>query len=214
MASTAPLPVDEEREFHLGILGSTGFVGNATKLQELKKELSIKYGINEQDIHTAVADVDDYRSLVALTQRCRVLLTTVGPYLLYGEPVARACVETRTHYCDLTGEMPFVSLLYSRHGAAAKERGVKLVSFCGFDSVPSDISVMLIQEKAIQLTNKPCREVKLAVRSIRGGVSGATLASALNVMGHRSMKSSYYLAANAVDTPQNRIEGLPVQPRV
>ncbi|CDI78992.1 saccharopine dehydrogenase, putative [Eimeria acervulina] len=232
--AAAPPPVDEQREFHLGVLGSTGLIASylcdnygkdsgvkfifggrsAVRLQELKKSLSVKYAINEADIHTAVADVDDYKSLLDFTKRCRVLLTTVGPYMLYGEPVARACVETRTHYCDLTGEMPFVALLHARHGLAAKERGVKLISFCGFDSIPSDIAVMLIQNRAIEKTKKPCREVKLAVRSIRGGISGATLASALNVIGHKAMNSPYYLAAHAVDGPHNSLAGLPVQPRV
>ncbi|CDJ50982.1 saccharopine dehydrogenase, putative [Eimeria brunetti] len=153
--TAATPPVDEPREFHVGVLGCTGFVGkliaaylcdnygtdtqvkfvlaarSAQKLEDLKRELARKYGLNEKDINTAVADVGDYRSLVELAKRCRVLLTTVGPYMLYGEPVARACVEARTHYCDLTAEMPFVALLHARHGAAAKERGVKLVSFCG-----------------------------------------------------------------------------------
>ncbi|CDJ38187.1 saccharopine dehydrogenase, putative [Eimeria tenella] len=166
-------PVDEPREFHVGVLGVTGFVG-----------------------------------------KCRVLITTVGPYMLYGEPVARACVEARTHYCDLTAEMPFVAMLHARHGLAAKERGVKLISFCGFDSIPSDLCVFMIQNKAIELTGKPCKEVKLAVRSIRGGVSGATIESALNVMGHSSMSNPYYLLQHAADNSQTLGQQLPVQPRV
>ncbi|CDJ69799.1 saccharopine dehydrogenase, putative [Eimeria necatrix] len=134
--------------------------------------------------------------------------------MLYGEPVARACVEARTHYCDLTAEMPFVAMLHARHGLAAKERGVKLISFCGFDSIPSDLCVFMIQNKAIELTGKPCKEVKLAVRSIRGGVSGATIESALNVMGHSSMSNPYYLLQHAADNSQTLGQQLPVQPRV
>ncbi|XP_026192027.1 uncharacterized protein LOC34623421 [Cyclospora cayetanensis] len=134
--------------------------------------------------------------------------------MLYGEPVARACVEARTHYCDLTAEMPFVALLHSRHGQAAKERGVKLVSFCGFDSVPSDMCVFMIQKKAKELVRRPCSQVKMAVRSMRGGVSGATVASGLNLMGHRSMGDPFYLSLNAIDTPPLNAKGFPLQPRV
>lgn len=231
-------PVDEPREFHVGVLGATGFVGrliadylcrnysnsgnvkfifagrNSRRLEELKVDICNQNALKPASINTAVADVGDYASLVELAKRCRVLISTVGPYMLYGEPVARACVEARTHYCDLTGEMPFVALLHTRHGLAAKERGVKLVSFCGFDSVPSDMCVYMIQKKAYELAGKPCPQVKMAVRSLRGGVSGATLASGLNLMGHRSMGDPYYLAMHAVDRPPPNTTRFPIQPRV
>ncbi|KAL8432124.1 hypothetical protein ACSSS7_004828 [Eimeria intestinalis] len=156
-------PVDEPREYHIGVFGATGFVGklvaeylcrnyattssvkfvlaarSLARLEELKAQLCRQHDLNSQSISIAAADIGDYGSLVRLAKTCRVLITTVGPYMLYGEPVARACVESRTHYCDITAEMPFVALLHSRHGAAAKERGIKLISFCGFDSVPSDL---------------------------------------------------------------------------
>ncbi|KAL8425925.1 hypothetical protein Efla_000902 [Eimeria flavescens] len=120
-------PVNEPREFHVGVLGATGFVGrlvaeylcrnyaqtgnvkfvlaarNAERLQELKRKLSSGYGLAAEKVNVVTADVSDYASLVRLAKRCRVLVSTVGPFLLYGEPVARACVESRTHYCDITG---------------------------------------------------------------------------------------------------------------
>lgn len=87
------------------------------------------------------ADVSDPDSLRALAGRTRVLATTVGPYLAYGEDLVAACADAGTDYLDLSGEPEFVDLMYVRHDARARETGARLVHACGFDSIPHDLGV-------------------------------------------------------------------------
>ena len=107
----------------------------------------------------------------------RAVVSTVGPYALYGEPLVKVCAETGTDYCDLTGEAYWIKRMISRYEAAAKASGARIVNCCGFDSLPSDLGVYFLQQEAMQRFGHPLTRVKMRVRAMRGGVSGGTVAS-------------------------------------
>ncbi|HAB07182.1 MAG TPA: saccharopine dehydrogenase, partial [Alcanivorax sp.] len=147
------------RPYALVLYGATGFTGglcarylarklpagtpwalagrNRAKLEQVAAGLP---GDNPPEL--IEADSGDPASLTALAARTRALASTVGPYMQYGEPLVRACVEQGTHYCDLTGEPEFVNTLLSRYHEAAQASGCALVNCCGFDSIPHDAGVL------------------------------------------------------------------------
>ncbi|MEU8576502.1 saccharopine dehydrogenase family protein [Streptomyces asoensis] len=145
-----------DRPYDIVLFGATGFVGALTaeylaahapsglrwaiagrsreKLERLRDRLGVDVGVLS-------ADVSDPASLRALAEHARVVATTVGPYVSYGEELVAACADTGADYLDLTGEPEFVDLMYVRHDARARETGARLVHACGFDSVPHDLGV-------------------------------------------------------------------------
>lgn len=129
-----------------------------------------------------VADADDEAALRALCAQTRVVVSTVGPYALYGEPLVKVCAETGTDYCDLTGEVQWIRRMIVRHQAAAKQSGARIVHCCGFDSLPSDLGVWFLQQEAQRRFGAPCTRVKMRVRAMRGKFSGGTVASLMNVV--------------------------------
>ncbi len=124
-----------------------------------------------------VADTGDPASLREMAAGTRVLASTVGPYRRYGIPVVQACAEAGTHYADLTGEVVFMRESIDAFDAAARGSGARIVHTCGFDSIPSDIGVLLLHERAAADGAGALGETELVVRSFRGGVSGGTFAS-------------------------------------
>jgi short subunit dehydrogenase-like uncharacterized protein len=106
----------------------------------------------------------------------------VGPYALYGEPLVRACAESGTDYCDLTGEAQWMRRMIATYEAAARASGARIVHCCGFDSIPSDLGVHHLQGIARQRHGQPCSTVKMRVQRIRGGLSGGTAASIMNLV--------------------------------
>ena len=129
-----------------------------------------------------VADLKNATSMRAMTGTARVVLTTVGPYDHFGEPLIEACIATGTHVADITGEVPWVRRMRSKYEGAAREAGVRIVSMCGYDSIPSELGVQVLQATAIETHGRPAREIEMAVGPIRGGVSGGTVASASNMI--------------------------------
>jgi hypothetical protein len=129
-----------------------------------------------------VADLKNATSMRAMTGTARVVLTTVGPYDHFGEPLIEACIATGTHVADITGEVPWVRRMRSKYEGAARDAGVRIVSMCGYDSVPSELGVRLLQTAAIEKHGRPAGEIEMAVGPIRGGVSGGTVASASNMI--------------------------------
>jgi short subunit dehydrogenase-like uncharacterized protein len=117
-----------------------------------------------------------------MCREARVVVSTVGPYALYGEPLVKACVETGTDYCDLTGEVQWIRRMVTRHEAAARASGARIVHCCGFDSIPSDLGVHVLQRGAQRRYGAPLERVRLRVKAMRGGASGGTVASLLNVL--------------------------------
>jgi short subunit dehydrogenase-like uncharacterized protein len=148
------------------------------KLEAVRKDL----GRGAGRLELLVADAASRDDLARLCDRARVVVSTVGPYALYGEPLVQACAESGTHYCDLTGETQWIRRMISRHDAAARKSGARIVHCCGFDSIPSDLGVWHLQQEARRRFGRPCVQVKMRVRALRGGFSGGTIASGLNVL--------------------------------
>ncbi|MDT0463374.1 saccharopine dehydrogenase family protein [Streptomyces gibsoniae] len=184
-----------ERAYDVVLFGATGFVGALTarylaahapeglrwalagrsteKLERLREQLT---GPAEPGVLRA--DVADPRTLRELARSARVLATTVGPYLEYGEELVAACADAGTDYLDLSGEAEFVDLVYVRHDARARETGARLVHACGFDSVPHDLGAYFTVQ---QLPEGVPLSVDGFVRA-EAMFSGGTFASALGQM--------------------------------
>jgi short subunit dehydrogenase-like uncharacterized protein len=133
-----------------------------------------------------VADAQDEPALRALCAAARVIVSTVGPYALHGEPLLRACAESGTDYCDLTGEVQWIRRMLDRYESAAAASGARIVHCCGFDSIPSDLGVHFLQSEAMRRFGSPCERVRMRVRVLRGAFSGGTIASLLNVIAEAS----------------------------
>ena len=198
-----------EREHDVVLFGATSFVGRLTarylqeaappgarialagrsesRLAELRASLGLDWPL-------LVADTGDPGSLERLAGATRVLATTVGPYRRYGIPVVEACARAGTHYADLTGEVVFIRESIDRFHEQARESGARIVHSCGFDSVPSDLGVMLLHEAA----GAELEDVVLVVRAMRGGASGGTLASIKLMLEDRKRDASL---ARLIDDP-------------
>lgn len=190
-----PTPDTADREFDLVLVGATGFVGRLTAQHlalHAPPELRIALGGRSEqrlaqvrgDLPETAADwplvvVDTLKeeSVRALARRTRVVVTTVGPYAEYGRLLLGACAAAGTHYADLTGEVLFVRDMIEAHHGTAQATGARIVTSCGFDSVPSDLGVLLTAERAAQDGEGTLTETTLRVRSLRGGVSGGTVDS-------------------------------------
>ncbi|WP_421134422.1 saccharopine dehydrogenase family protein [Alteromonas sp. A079] len=188
--------MSKQREFDVVIFGATGFTGklvaeyfqaeygsddsvswaiagrNESKLQQVKEELGIS-----DSVTSIIADGDDDDALDALTKRTHVVLTTVGPYQIYGEKLLSACVGNGTGYTDLCGEPAWMHQMINKYEEKAKETGANIVFSCGFDSVPFDLGVHYLQQHAKTQTGDVIQYVKGRVRKMQGTFSGGTAAS-------------------------------------
>lgn len=188
-------------KFDIVIFGATSFVGqiltrymlkqftldgelkwaiagrSQTKLNELKGAL----GIAGQPLDIIVADAADEASLRLLCGDTRVVISTVGPYALYGEPLVKTCVEMGTDYCDLTGEVQWIAKMLAGYEEQAKTTGARIVNSCGFDSLPSDLGVYFLQQHAKQKYGEACSSIKMRVKKMKGAASGGTVASMTNI---------------------------------
>lgn len=191
----------DDLQYDLVVFGATGFVGQIVcryllehanieddlrwaiagrsrpKLEQLVSDL----GPNAADLPLLIADATDESTLQALCAQTRVVVSTVGPYALYGEPLVKACVQTGTDYCDLTGEVQWIRRMVQTYEALAQQSGARIIHCCGFDSIPSDLGVYYLQQQAQNQLGEPCDRVKMRVKDARGGVSGGTIASGLNL---------------------------------
>ncbi len=129
------------------------------------------------DTPLIVADSDDPASLAALAGSTKALITTVGPYQLYGTPVLAACIAAGTHYADLCGEPVWMRQMIDQYDTDARASGARIAFSCGFDSIPFDLGVLSLQDEAIARFGSPAPRVKCRVRKMLGGVSGGTAAS-------------------------------------
>ena len=122
-------------------------------------------------------DSADSAAVAALVDSTKVVITTVGPYQLYGEELVRQCAERGTDYVDLCGEPGWMHDMIAAHQASARASGARIVFSCGFDSIPFDLGVYLLQQHAATTTGKPLKTVNGRVRSMVGTFSGGTVAS-------------------------------------
>jgi len=135
-----------------------------------------------RDLPIVTGDSADRASLDRLALDARVVCSTVGPYALHGHELVAACVEAGTDYCDLTGEPQFVRAMIDAHHARAAQTGARIVHCCGYDSIPSDLGTLLAQATATEALGAPCAEVKCFAGESKGGVSGGTAASMVEIM--------------------------------
>ena len=124
-----------------------------------------------------IADAGDPASLMAMAEGARAIVSAVGPYARYGTPLVDACVAAGTDLADLTGEVGWMRATIDRSHEAARARGVRVVHACGFDSVPSDLGVWLLQREAQRRHARACTAIDHVIGPMQGGVSGGTIAS-------------------------------------
>lgn len=148
---------------------------NFEKLQDVKRRLKI-------DVPTIVANSNDIDSLKKMAAETKVVITTVGPYLRYGESLVEACIAEKTHYCDLTGELPFIYNMVQKYHEKAAKRGVKIVHSCGFDSVPSDCGNLLLQTALEKAGKAPASQVRYYLMGAKGSFSRGTAESLMDVV--------------------------------
>jgi short subunit dehydrogenase-like uncharacterized protein len=186
-------------QYDLIIFGATSFVGqilssymvdnidadttwaiagrSEKKLQKLKKSL----GSKAKQLPILIADSADESALNSMCQQSRIIVSTVGPYALFGETLVKVCAETGTDYCDLTGETQFIQLMLERYEATAKKSGARIVHCCGFDSIPSDLGAHFLQQQSQAAFGCSSEKIQMRVKTIKGAASGGTIASMLNI---------------------------------
>ena len=142
------------------------------KLAAVRQEMGISDTVALLEV-----DIGNPSSVRNMVQACKVLITTVGPYQLYGDEIVKQCAEQGTDYVDLTGEPGWMHGTIAKYGAAAKASGARIVHSCGFDSIPFDLGVFNLQQHAIAKTGQPIATVKGRVRAMNGSFSGGTIAS-------------------------------------
>ncbi|MGB0114605.1 MAG: saccharopine dehydrogenase NADP-binding domain-containing protein [Ilumatobacteraceae bacterium] len=147
---------------------------NTTKLAEVADSTGA-------DVDRIVADAADRDALDAMVDTTSVVVSTVGPYALHGSELVGAVVEAGRGYCDLTGEVQWMRRMIDAHQERAQETGARIVHACGFDSIPSDLGVWFTQQRSIERFGEPCVEVAMSVAGMKGGVSGGTAASGINM---------------------------------
>jgi short subunit dehydrogenase-like uncharacterized protein len=148
---------------------------SATKLEDVARSTGA-------DVERIVADAADRDALDALAGSARVVVSTVGPYARYGSPLVAAVAAAGTDYCDLTGETQWMRRMIDAHQDEASASGARIVHACGFDSVPSDLGAWFTQRRAVERFGVPCERVEMRVHRLRGGASGGTIASMVNLV--------------------------------
>ncbi len=224
-----------DRDFDVVLFGATGFVGSLTAAhlaaaagpgvrvalagRSLARLEALRGRLAEPARGWELVEVDatDAAGLRRLAARTTVLATTVGPFARYGREAVRAAAEESTHYADLTGELLFVRWTLDEVAARARETGARIVHSCGFDSIPSDLGVMLTAERAAADGEGTLEDTTLVVRSMKGGFSGGTIDSlrqqAITVHGdptlRRVLEDPYALSPRRADEPEPQPRGRP-----
>jgi short subunit dehydrogenase-like uncharacterized protein len=188
--------MNQNREFGVVVYGATGYTGKlvaeylnnqygakgdvswALAGRSLEKLEAVSAGLGiDPGIGLVVADAADPASIKALVERAAVVITTVGPYQLYGSDLLAACASAGTDYVDLCGEPNWMQQMIAAHGDTAGASGARIVFSCGFDSIPFDLGVWYLQDEALRRYGRPATRVRGRVRGLRGVWSGGTLAS-------------------------------------
>jgi len=188
--------MSDNRPYDVILYGASGFVGqqavryfaqharpdevrwaiagrNRQKLEAIKQKVGA-------DVDVIVAESQDSTAVDAVVSQTRVVLNTAGPFALYGNAIVDACVRLGSHYVDITGETPWVKGLIARYHEQAASQGIRIIPFCGFDSVPSDLGAYLVVRHFQQEFGVPCTRVKAYFQAY-GGFNGGTIASGFNL---------------------------------
>ncbi|MDC0509224.1 saccharopine dehydrogenase NADP-binding domain-containing protein [Gammaproteobacteria bacterium] len=185
-----------EREFDVVVFGASGYTGklvaeyiqseygengsvkwaiagrNREKLEGIREELGLSSELSILEV-----DSNDQGSLNAMTGSTKCVLTTVGPYQLYGSNLVESCAKNGTDYVDLTGEPGWMYEMINAHKETAQASGARIVFSCGFDSIPFDLGVYFVQQAAMDKFGKPAQHVRGRVKAMNGEFSGGTIAS-------------------------------------
>ena len=185
-----------DKKYDIVVYGATGFTGRLVaeylqsqygnhkditwamagrshqKLESVRDEMGLP-----EDTPLVVADSNETASMQAMVDQTKVVLTTVGPYQLYGSELVGLCAKSGTDYVDLCGESVWMRHMIDAYEADAQASGARIVFSCGFDSIPSDLGILFLQNHAIVKTGKACNQVNGRVRRMKGTFSGGTAAS-------------------------------------
>ncbi len=185
-----------DKKFDIIVYGATGFTGrlvaeylhsrygngdqvtwamgarSLTKLESVRDEIGLP-----SSTPLVVADSNDTASMQALVDSTKVVITTVGPYQIYGSELVGLCANSGTDYVDLCGESVWMRHMIDAHEDAAKKSGARIVFSCGFDSIPSDLGIFRLQQLAKEKTGSTCKHISCRVRAMKGTFSGGTAAS-------------------------------------
>lgn len=189
-----------DNNFDIILFGATSFVGKivcnylvneftepglrwamAARSEAKLAALKASLGDQAKDIPTLLADSSSEADMRGLCPRTALIISTVGPYALYGEPLVKACAESGTDYCDLTGEAHWIRRMLNKYEDAARQSGARIVNCCGFDSIPSDLGVKFLQDAAMDRYGEYCCKIKMRIKKTKGGASGGTIASGVNL---------------------------------
>ena len=200
------------RPYDIIVFGATGFTGklvveyliehygvnnelftwaiagrNENKIKKLVETLAAK---NDQikKIKHFIADSFDDKSLDNISKSAKLIISTVGPYIKYGKNLVSHCAHNGTHYCDLTGEVPFIRESIDAYDEVAKKNKCRIIHSCGFDSIPSDLGVLFLQSEAKKKYDFFCSGIKYYVRATKGGFSGGTIASMIAISNYIKSK--------------------------
>ncbi len=227
-----------QKKFDIVLFGATGFTGtltaeylakamqresftwaiagrNQAKLNKLKKRLESINPACRVNVSCIAANIEDASSLVLMAKSARVVITTVGPYALYGEPLVKACVENNADYVDLTGEPEFVANMEEKYGELAEENKLRIVNCCGFDSIPHDLGVMFTVDLLTKgLSKRQAAEQKIKVEGfVRAGgrFSGGTWHSAIHAFSRFRSFSQQKRSFKRPSPSQRRINEIPLK---
>jgi short subunit dehydrogenase-like uncharacterized protein len=187
-----------DRKYDLVLYGASGFTGRQTveyckqfapaglRWAIAGRNRSKLEGVNTAGADVLVADAQDDDALNDLARQTCVVASTAGPFSLYGTKLVDACVRNRTHYCDITGETPWIRRLIDRHHAQAAADGTRIVPGCGFDSIPSDFGAWLACRHLHDTLHSECASVAAYFR-VGGGINGGTLASLFHMLESNQM---------------------------
>jgi short subunit dehydrogenase-like uncharacterized protein len=217
-----------ERKYDVVLYGASGFTGRQTveyfarntrpsevswaiagRNRQALEAARAQAGESARSVDILIADAQDQQAVDAIVSQTRILLTTAGPFSLYGSKIVDACVRFKTHYIDITGETFWVRDLIDRYHDRAAADGTRIIPCCGFDSIPSDIGTYLVARHIKSKLRADCREVK-SFYQIRGGLNGGTFASASNAQasGHSARMREPFLLnpAAALTKEDNKLD--------
>lgn len=187
--------VRSDTEFDLIVYGASGFTGRlvAERLAERNREVGLRWAMAgrsleklaavrdsvgvSRDVDLVVAEADDVAALAAMAARTAAVITTTGPFQLYGSALVAACARGGTDYLDLSGETVWMRRMIDAHAAEAEASGARILFSCGFDSIPFELGVLFLQATAVARLGIPVTHVKGRVRAMVGRFSGGTAAS-------------------------------------
>ena len=188
--------MSKSSEFDFVVYGATGFTGKLVveylqakysdsneinwamagrsleKLNQVKTDLGVSNSVKTLEVNS-----NDQASIEKMMEMTDCVLTTVGPYQLYGNEIVKSCAETGTDYVDLCGEPGWMHEIISKYNDKAKETGARIVFSCGFDSIPFDLGVLFLQDEVKKQTGRTSNKVRARVRVMEGEFSGGTAAS-------------------------------------